>query len=405
MEKINCQICGFPSHQLTTHIIKKHNMTTQEYKEKFPGHELISEYRRNINKNKSISPFSIEFYRSKYETEEEAKQALESFLENRRNNLDRSKSHFCKEYWINKGYSEEEASKILSERSKHDLNFYISKYGEEEGAERYKKANTAYKGTTQYYKDQGLSDEEIKKIFKKTKDTQSIDYFIRKYGKEEGSKLYNDRKNNLDKSNIYFCKEYWIKRGMTEEEASIHISNQNKHNLDFYINKYGEEEGKKKYDEWKSKTNGYLVRNYNSGGVSKESQRIIKDIYKYLCNKDVKIKEYIYYDKDNSEKEIIANGNRYFLDFYIELENGKKYTIEYNGDYWHCNPEKYSESEYVSFFKKDVLVKDIWDRDNKRKMDLESVGINVIVVWESEWKRDKHTVKNKILEEINKNYE
>ena len=43
------------------------------------------------------------------------------------------------------------------------------------------------------------------------------------------------------------------------------------------------------------------------------------------------------------------NDKKYYIDVFIPVKN---IAIEYNGDYWHCNPEKYS-SEY--FHKKKII--------------------------------------------------
>jgi G:T-mismatch repair DNA endonuclease (very short patch repair protein) len=60
-----------------------------------------------------------------------------------------------------------------------------------------------------------------------------------------------------------------------------------------------------------------------------------------------------------------------------------KIVIEINGDYWHGNPSKYKASDIICKWGGDVLVKDVWDHDKKRKEQIESFGYHVIVLWES----------------------
>ena len=80
-------------------------------------------------------------------------------------------------------------------------------------------------------------------------------------------------------------------------------------------------------------------------------------------------------------------------DIYIPSLN---LIIEYNGDYWHCNPDKY-ESEYFNQ-KKNKYAKDIWEYDNNKLELIRNYGYNLEVVWENDLK----TNNNIILEIIHK---
>lgn len=78
-------------------------------------------------------------------------------------------------------------------------------------------------------------------------------------------------------------------------------------------------------------------------------------------------------------------------DIYIPKLN---LIIEYNGDYWHCNPKKYNEDYYHQI--KGKTAKELWDYD-KDKIDLiKSNGYNLEIVWESDLKKD-HTLINKLI--------
>ncbi len=72
--------------------------------------------------------------------------------------------------------------------------------------------------------------------------------------------------------------------------------------------------------------------------------------------------------------------------------------VEYNGDYWHCNPNKYS-AEYFNH-KKQMTAQQLWDYDGN-KIDLaKNKGYNVETIWESDYKNNKN-----IILEIIKTYE
>jgi very-short-patch-repair endonuclease len=82
-----------------------------------------------------------------------------------------------------------------------------------------------------------------------------------------------------------------------------------------------------------------------------------------------------------------------------ECNESLKIVIEYNGDYWHCNPETWKENDYNTAIK--MYAKDKWRNDLNRRKVLNSLGYYVIVVWESDWKSDKDKCINYIKNKIN----
>ena len=58
-----------------------------------------------------------------------------------------------------------------------------------------------------------------------------------------------------------------------------------------------------------------------------------------------------------------------------------KHIIEVYGDYWHCNPTKFSADYYNSKLRKTAQEK--WDYDERRIAYLESLGYTVSIIWES----------------------
>ena len=87
-----------------------------------------------------------------------------------------------------------------------------------------------------------------------------------------------------------------------------------------------------------------------------------------------------------------------------ECNEELKIVIEYNGDYWHCNPETWKPDDFNKAIK--MYAKDKWRLDFKRKMKLKNLGYYVIVIWESEWMDDQDKCVNYIInktDEIRKN--
>lgn len=66
--------------------------------------------------------------------------------------------------------------------------------------------------------------------------------------------------------------------------------------------------------------------------------------------------------------------------------------IEYNGDYWHCNPNKYDKDYFNK--KKNKYAWELWEYDKKKLELLRSFGYNLEVVWEDDYKSDKTIINN-----------
>lgn len=295
----------------------------------------------------------------------------------------------------------------------------ISKYGEEIGREKYRK----WKEDTR----------------------QSLDSFIKRYGKEEGMKKYETFKeksllplSKVDRSKIKNPRklDYWIQECDGDiEKAKLKLSEfQNKTTLDKFVSRYGELEGNKRYiescrkrinnleafiqrygfvdgtEKYESYINKlklvhsseYLINkhgieyyenlikrktNYFADRYSKIGLEFCVSIVKGLNKKYNKIyygeNEYVFYI-GNKEFKLISP------DLYIKDINT---VIEFYGDYWHRNPEKYENLD-------DEFKHQIWEHDKKRIALLkEKFKCNVIIIWEGDYKKNKEKI---IIETINK---
>lgn len=73
-------------------------------------------------------------------------------------------------------------------------------------------------------------------------------------------------------------------------------------------------------------------------------------------------------------------------------------VLELNGDYWHCNPDKY-EKDFFHHVKK-LTASQIWQQDKKREETIASYGYRLFTIWESELKSKNWKEKlNRWLEE------
>ncbi|NBW09554.1 MAG: hypothetical protein EBR82_16170 [Caulobacteraceae bacterium] len=76
----------------------------------------------------------------------------------------------------------------------------------------------------------------------------------------------------------------------------------------------------------------------------------------------------------------------------------KKIAIEVQGDFWHANPEVYSDEWLHPVIK--LTAKEIREKDKKKKLFLESKGYAVLYVWEKDYKDDRHQTIKKLRQDI-----
>jgi hypothetical protein len=197
--------------------------------------------------------------------------------------------------------------------------------------------------------------------------------------------------------------EYYLKKGYSEKEAKDEISKiQNKFSLKGCIDKYGEIEGMKIWTDrqvkWSNTLNSKTEEEkieinrkklFNNSGYSKISQHLFWRIYDHFQSNDIRFEELnseiIRYDKSNKKHYKYD-----YVDFTL------KKCIEFNGDYWHCNPNKYNELFIHPIMK--ISANKIWEKDyikNKWMMDR---NYQVLVIWESEFRKYPDETLNKCLD-------
>jgi hypothetical protein len=149
-----------------------------------------------------------------------------------------------------------------------------------------------------------------------------------------------------------------------------------------------------------------IIRKKWEDGVMEHVRNIFSDTM-IETRRLVKIKSVI---RSNKEKKIVLEIRNKDLEVIESFRVDTKICdmfipkfnliIEYNGDYWHCNPKKYDADYYHQV--KRMYAKELWEYD-KNKVDLIfKKGYNLEIVWESDLKTDPDLI-NKILKKYEKN--
>lgn len=254
--------------------------------------------------------------------------------------------------------AEEQLKQFHNTKSVTKVNM-ISRYGEEEGNKRWKS-----------YCD-------------KQAETNTFEYKKKKYGWDEQQfKEFNDSRA-VTKDNL--VKRHGVEKGT--EKWNVYVERQRYAgcSIDYFIEKHGKEEGTDIYNILVEKRlKGYINSRRYSKIATSFFNEIVTKFYTNTngiwCNITSKHEYLVKINYEGFTKS-------YFYDFYDESK-GK--IIEFNGDYWHANPNKYKENDIVN----GVKAKDIWIRD-KHKIDY-AKGLShingVLIVWESDYKKNPEQV-------------
>lgn len=271
-----------------------------------------------------------------------------------------------------------------------------------------------------------LSDERSKGTnYLQENSNRCIEFWIKKGFSEEESLIKvkeiqtsngKKLKDKLDNNSLFktkFCNSintninYYINKGFTKDEALIELTKrQTTFSLAKCIEKHGDIDGLKiweerqnkwqttlnnKTDEEKQEINRKRLFNYN--GFSKQSQLLFWEIYNNFNSHDI-----TFYSLNNKEmhrynKEL----KKHYLYDYVDHTNKK--VIEYNGDFWHCNPKIYDENYYHKIMQK--YAKDIWEQDKIKNEFIINMGYDLLIIWESDFKQNKEKTIQLCIDFIN----
>lgn len=306
-------------------------------------------------------------------------------LEKRNKEL-KQRNRLCEEYWINKGYSKEEAIKEISKQQK----------------EASKCVKTYHGKSKKMLREKGYSQEEINRICLTPTKTE---FWVNKgYSENEAKDIISknqieaakqvDFEKRLLPSNI----QYWVNKGFSNKESKEKVSkHQTTFSLEKCVEKYGEEEGLIKFTERQVKWQKTLYKNGKlKSGYSEVSQELF---YKLIENVDINDINYFIFAKKGGEF-VLSDDNGFYRYDFTDLKNKK--IIEYNGDDYHGNPNKYKATDYPNPFRKNLTAQDIWNRDKHKKLLAEQHGFEVMVIWDSEYRLgNKQEIINKCIAFLN----
>jgi len=196
-------------------------------------------------------------------------------------------------------------------------------------------------------------------------------------------------------------KEYWIEKGYSEEDAINKVSDRQKtFSLEKCIEKHGEEKGIEVYTNRQNKWQKSLLENGNiKCGYSGVSQELFYEIINNYKNK-LELSN-VYFATKNKEYFLSIKGGFFIYDF-VDLNNKK--IIEYNGDQYHANPLIYKENDKPHPYLKEngPIAKFIWEKDSEKARVANENGFEILVIWDSEYKKNKKETIDRCLKFLGK---
>ena len=197
--------------------------------------------------------------------------------------------------------------------------------------------------------------------------------------------------------------DYYIELGYSEEEAQTKLKErQTTFTKEKCIGKYGETKGVEVFEKrqklWSEKVetkyrNGEFSKspkNYKSSCFSNIEKQFIEMLIQALRIDGSMFKTYLTKQLTLFDE---TTKTRYHYDFCY----GNK-IIEFNGDYWHCNPKIYNPDYYHKMLK--CTANEVWERNQVKINHAKSEGYSVLIVWENDFMKDADSVIKQCLDYI-----
>lgn len=227
--------------------------------------------------------------------------------------------------------------------------------------------------------------------------------------KEEAKqKAVKDYVLTIPKEKLNTSKHYWMNKGMSEEEAEKTLSaRQSTFSLEKCIQKHGEEKGLEVFtarqEKWISTLNSkpeeeqHRINRMKMTGRSGAVSKISTELFSQLPTGGR-----FGVASEQNEGEVafrMESGKLAFIDYIL----GNK-CIEFNGDYWHANPKIYKEDKQFSFRRHKIkTAKAVWEADAYKIDQIQKAGFEVLIIWESDYRKDKQGTIQKCLHFLEQN--
>jgi len=194
------------------------------------------------------------------------------------------------------------------------------------------------------------------------------------YGKTHDREMIERTKNKLSKISKTLWEDPKYREKIKQTTTGLKRTDKFKKEQSQRVKKWYEDNPNQReirsYHMKKTWADGKIEPNINSINESKGERDLLA-----LCKK--------MFPNDNVRKTTLKIGGRWF---YPDTRIGKNIIIEYYGDYWHANPQKYKQNEIIEYpGKRKISVDDIHKKDNERIQTLTEGGFDVLIIWQTDF--------------------
>lgn len=321
-------------------------------------------------------------------------------------------------YYTSRGWDTDTAIRFVRERqTTYTNNKFVKRYGEIYGPVRFKESKKKHSETfSRNYKEgrhrKFFRPSEMGYWINNGVEESSVNDEMFKYYSSIGKKHYKKRRDAGIETLTPRQLRYWLSKGLSYDEAHAQLrSIQDTRSLNFCVKKYGKIEGAKKFNERNKKWLKTLAEKSESDKLdilirktkrltrySKKSIHLFKSVLLNLLN-----------EHNISFKKVYMAENEFFIydhdmkriNFYDMFIQEIKLIVEYNGIMYHPRKERMDDSEWVKWHN----IISGTSADEQLKIDeykanlAVSHGYEYLILWEDESFDDlSKKLKTKILE-------
>ena len=283
---------------------------------------------------------------------------------------------------------------ICNHHEKYNLQYHL-KEAHNLTTREYKKQNPGKKvmtghskRTLEYWYYRGFSLEESLEKIKEFQKTGKSRFIEKKVQKGMTVDLAQEEWNKKQAKNSIRSVEYYVSRGCSLAEAEEKVSS-----------------NQKTYSALSKKFTGKKHTEATKKAISEKVKKAIEA--EGVFNRVAKFYQGQVGIRSGGEIKCFLKLKQHLPKLMANVEIGGKIVdmvigdlaIEYYGDFWHRNPEKYSKDYYA----RGLLTEAVWKRDQERRERIEEEGYAVFIIWEKDWLRDSNSIILEIKKYIHEN--
>jgi len=169
--------------------------------------------------------------------------------------------------------------------------------------------------------------------------------------------------------------------------------------LENLVKKHGVELGTEKFEQYRLRqqfttSEEYFIQKYGQElGIRKFNAFMLARVSSTKSKPEKELFDFVKTLDSRAVHQMKVQGVKGCFDIAIQNK-----LIEFYGDFWHGNPLKYSADEEHKI--KKCKIHEVWNYDKNKITSAQKLGYNVLVIWENEWKRERSISEQKVIDFI-----